>query len=114
MVTQNLSMDSSTQWPVFEVSRYNKGLPLYDRVCMEYVDNNSYEVKAQNLSIICGTVVSYSFSHMGNSRMIMTIKGQHQGTCLVLPMRKLLRRSGHETTSISGPRCRVRGLLLLI
>ena len=46
MVTQNLSMDLSTQWPVFEISRYNKGLPLYDRVCMEYVDNNSYEVKS--------------------------------------------------------------------
>ena len=29
----------------FEVSRYNKGLPLYDRVCMKHVDNNSYEVK---------------------------------------------------------------------
>ena len=30
----------------FEVSRYNKGQPLCDRVCMEYVDNNSYEVKS--------------------------------------------------------------------
>ena len=29
-----------------EVARYNKGLPLYDRVCMEYVDNKSYEVKS--------------------------------------------------------------------
>ena len=29
----------------FEVSLYNKGLPLYDRVCMRYVGNNSYEVK---------------------------------------------------------------------
>ena len=30
----------------FEVSRYNKGLPLYDRACMAYVDNKSYEVKS--------------------------------------------------------------------
>ena len=44
--TQNLSMDLSTQWPVFEVSRYKKGLPLYDLVYWEYVDKNSYEVKS--------------------------------------------------------------------
>ena len=28
----------------FEVSRYNRGQPLYERVCIEYIDNNAYEV----------------------------------------------------------------------
>ena len=30
----------------FEVSWYNRGQPIFERVCMEYVDNNSYEVKS--------------------------------------------------------------------
>ena len=91
-----------------EVSRYNQGLPLYDRVCMECVDNNSYEAKS------CPEVVLYSFCHMGNSRVIMTIKGQQKETRLVLRMQKSLRKFGHDTTSISRTRCRVRGLLFLI
>ena len=28
----------------FEVARLNQGQPLYHRVCMEYIDNNSYEI----------------------------------------------------------------------
>ena len=28
----------------FEVSRYNRGQPLFDRVCMEYIDNHAYDI----------------------------------------------------------------------
>ena len=30
----------------FEVARVSQGQPFYERVAMEYVDNNAYEVKA--------------------------------------------------------------------
>ena len=30
----------------FEVARLNQGQPVYERVAMEYVDNNAYEIKA--------------------------------------------------------------------
>ena len=30
----------------FEVSRMNRGQPLFDRVCMEYIDNNAYDITA--------------------------------------------------------------------
>ena len=28
----------------FEISRLNRGQPLFDRVCMEYIDNNAYGI----------------------------------------------------------------------
>ena len=30
----------------FEVSRFNRGQPLFDRACMEYIDNNAYDITA--------------------------------------------------------------------
>ena len=30
----------------FEVSRLNRDQPFYDCVCMEYIDNNAYEITA--------------------------------------------------------------------
>ena len=97
------------KFPVFD-----KGQPLFDRVCMEYVDNNAYAVKScpesQYNMWDCCFIQIFSY---GKTHMIMTVKGQQRGISLVKPMRRLFKWSGRDTTWISGSRCRVRGLLFL-
>jgi hypothetical protein len=44
MFALHLSMDLSILLLVFEVARLNRSQPLFHRVCMEYIDNNAYEI----------------------------------------------------------------------
>ena len=96
----------------FEVSRLNRDQRIYDRVCMEYIDNSAYEITAcPEFNYGMWDCCFHSAIFVWGSRP--TTKGQQREYSHKRRIAACSAPIGTEVRWISGVQRRARGLIFL-